>query len=77
MVDTITPCVHFVGFRDDAYNRAIKVWGRPHFVHRIWDRRTIGDIAPGDTVVFGRDKDWYRFVYNQPYEYTTNDSEHF
>jgi hypothetical protein len=30
---------HFVGFRDDRYNRAIRVFGRPDFVHRFWDRR--------------------------------------
>lgn len=74
---TITPCVHFVGFRDDAYNRAIRVFGRPHFVHRFWDARAIGDVAPGDTVVFGRDKDWKRFQTDTPTSFSFNDSEHF
>ena len=23
------PVVHFVGFRGDEYNRAVKVWGKP------------------------------------------------
>lgn len=76
-MDDIIPVVHFVGFRDDAYNRAIKIWGRPHFVHRYYDQRTIGDIAPGDTVVFGRDKDWQRFLDNRPAEHAFNDSEQF
>lgn len=58
----ITPCLHFVGFRDDAFNRAIAVFGPPAFVHRSWDRRAMADIAPGDTVVFARQKDWERHV---------------
>lgn len=73
----IIQAVHFVGFRDDAYLRAMKVFGRPDFVHRYYDKRTIGDIAPGDTVVFGRDKDWNRFLTNSPAEHSFNDSEHF
>jgi hypothetical protein len=43
---------HFVGFRDDRYNRAIRVFGRPDFVHRFWDRRARDEIAPGDRVIF-------------------------
>jgi hypothetical protein len=58
----VTPCLHFVGFRDDAYNRAVRVFGKPHFVHRSLDLRALTDIAPGDTVVFARDKDWDRLV---------------
>jgi hypothetical protein len=56
------PCLHFVGFRDDAYNRAVRVFGKPDFVHRFLDRRAMDDFAPGDTVVFGRAKDWDRLV---------------
>ena len=74
---SITPALHFVGFRGDSYTNAVKVFGRPDFVHRLWDVRAIGDIAPGDTVVFGRDKDWQRFLHNQPSEFAFNDSEHF
>ena len=43
---------HFVGFRDDRYWSAVKIWGRPAFIHIRWDRRAQRDIAPGDTVVF-------------------------
>ncbi len=72
------PCVHFVGFKDDAYNRAVKIFGRPDFVHRFWDKRAVGDVVPGiDTVVFGRQKDWDRFVNDQPSEFAFNDSEQF
>lgn len=32
--------VHFVGFRTgDQYHNAIKVFGRPDFIHRSWDVR--------------------------------------
>jgi hypothetical protein len=72
------PCVHFVGFRDGAsYHNAVKVFGLPDFIHRVWDCRAVGDVAPGDTVVFGRTKDWDRFVTNQPTVFSFNDSECF
>ena len=45
-------CVHFVGFRDDRYWSAVRVWGLPDFIHRHWDRRAAREIARGDTVVF-------------------------
>lgn len=48
----MTPCVHFVGFRDDRYWSAVKVWGSPHFIHRGWDRRALREIGEEDTVVF-------------------------
>lgn len=44
--------VHFVGFRDDRYWNAVKVWGRPDYFHYRWDRRARRDTAPGDVVVF-------------------------
>lgn len=46
------PCLHFVAFRDDAYLRACRVFGRPDFIHPRWDRRARREIADGDTVVF-------------------------
>lgn len=45
-------CVHFVGFKDDRYWNAVKVFGFPHFIHPGWDLRAQRDIAPGDVVVF-------------------------
>jgi hypothetical protein len=45
--------VHFVGFRGDEYTSAVKVFGKPDFVHYHFDRRAIADFAPGDIVVFG------------------------
>lgn len=48
------PIVHFVGFRGDEYNRAMRVWGRPHYVHIRWDRRAQRDIGEDDIVVFAK-----------------------
>lgn len=45
-------CVHFVGFRDDRYWAAVKIWGRPAVVHRVWDQRARREIAEDDVVVF-------------------------
>ena len=48
----LVPAVHFVGFRDDRYWNAVRVFGRPDYIHRGWDRRALREIADGDTVVF-------------------------
>lgn len=53
----IRPLVHFVGFRDDRYWNAVKVWGLPDYVHITWDCYADHDIAPGDIVVFANG-DW-------------------
>lgn len=45
-------CIHFVGFRDDRYWNAVRVFGRPHFIHRWWDKRARREIAPEDVIVF-------------------------
>ena len=45
--------VHFVGFRGDEYTSAVKVWGRPDFVHAWHDHRMYGDVGDGDIIVFG------------------------
>lgn len=52
MSDDIKPCLHFVAFRDDRYWSAVRIWGRPHFIHRGFDLRARRDIDPSDTVVF-------------------------
>lgn len=46
------PILHFVGFCDDRYHNAVRVWGKPDFHHRVYDRRAVADIAPGDVAVF-------------------------
>jgi hypothetical protein len=45
-------CVHFVGFRDDRFWNAVRVFGRPDFIHRRWDQRARREITSGDTIVF-------------------------
>lgn len=50
----IKPCIHFVGFRDDRYWNAVRVWGKPDFYHRGWDTRAKREIADCDTVVFAK-----------------------
>jgi len=38
--------VHFVGFRTDAqYSAAVRVFGKPDFIHLIHDYRMYGDIG--------------------------------
>ena len=46
--------VHFVGFRGDEYLTAVRVFGRPDFIHMGWDRRGQREIGDGDLVVFAR-----------------------
>ena len=43
---------HFVGFKDDRYTRAQRVFGRPDFVHRFWDERARAEVFEGDRVIF-------------------------
>ena len=44
--------VHFVGFRDDRYWSAVRIWGRPHMIHYRWDRRARREVGKQDLVVF-------------------------
>lgn len=44
--------IHFVGFRDDRYWNAVKVFGPPHFIHPGWDLRAQRDIDDNDLVIF-------------------------
>jgi hypothetical protein len=48
------PCLHFVGLRGDEYWRAVRVFGRPDFIHDAWDITAAAHAAPIDTVVFAR-----------------------
>ena len=47
--------LHFVGFRGEEYLSAIRVFGRPDFIHRGWDMRARREIADDDVVIFARD----------------------
>jgi hypothetical protein len=45
--------LHFVGFTDtDRYDRAVRHFGEPDFVHRSWDHRAASEIGPNDVAVF-------------------------
>ena len=44
--------VHFVGFKDNRYNTAVKVFGTPDFIHRLWDRRAVNEVTENDIVIF-------------------------
>ena len=46
--------VHFVGFRDDRFWNAVKVWGHPDFIHEAWDCYAAEDVADCDIVVFAQ-----------------------
>lgn len=45
-------CVHYVGFRDDRYLNAYRVFGGPAFIHRRWDQRAAREVSEDDIVVF-------------------------
>jgi hypothetical protein len=51
--------LHFIGFRGDEYNRAIRVFGPPDFIHMLHDHRMYGDVGPDDVLIFapGADPD--------------------
>jgi hypothetical protein len=68
----MTGRLHFVGFRDDRYWVALRVFGAPDFVHRYWDHRARLEAVPGDTVVFA-----YGTEQRECSRYSFDDSMHF
>lgn len=60
---------HFVGFKDERFWNAVKVFGRPDFIHRFWDFRATVEVVPGDRVIFAV-KDEHQPIN----EYTFDDS---
>lgn len=44
--------LHFVGFKDDRYWNALRVFGLPDFYHRVWDYRARQEVIAGDVAVF-------------------------
>ncbi|GJD45152.1 hypothetical protein AFCDBAGC_3021 [Methylobacterium cerastii] len=45
-------CVHYVGFKDDRYWNAVRIFGGPRVIHRRWDWFAVHDVGPDDLVVF-------------------------
>ena len=64
-----TPLVHFVGFRGEEYHNAVRAFGLPDVVHRVWDCRAQREIAAADTVVFAKGDDTW-----EPSQYNYDDS---
>ncbi|MEQ8308075.1 MAG: hypothetical protein RIA09_16190 [Hoeflea sp.] len=64
--------VHFVGFRGDEFNRAVRVFGQPDFIHNVWDKRAVAEVFEGDTVVLGP-----KGQTDQVFEFTYDDSSRF
>lgn len=46
--------MHFVRFTGDEYLRAIRVFGKPDFIHRHWDARAACEVCEGDVAVFAK-----------------------
>jgi hypothetical protein len=46
--------VHYVGFRDDRYWNAYRVFGGPRVIHRRWDFYATRDVGPDDVVIFAQ-----------------------
>lgn len=67
--------IHFVGFKDDRYWNAVKVWGLPDFYHRVWDVRAKQEAKPGDIIIFARAKDFDNI--DNPSKWTFDDSSIF
>lgn len=60
----LRPCIHFVAFRGEEYWSAVKVWGRPDFVHIGWDRRALREIGEDDIVIFAQGTERNAFPVN-------------
>jgi len=63
------PTLHFVGFKDDRWHSAVKVFGKPDFIHRRWDARAVCEVCEGDVVVFA-EGDEHSTVYQFAYDYS-------
>lgn len=49
----IKPAVHFVGFQKDReYWAAVKIWGKPGFIHQGNDTRLRLEIHDSDIVIY-------------------------
>ena len=48
----MTNALHFVGFKNDRFNTAVSVFGKPDFIHRFWDYRAVCEVQENDIVVF-------------------------
>jgi len=63
-------CIHFIGFKDDRYWNAVKVWGKPDFYHRYWDYRAQSMLSEGGKAIFAKGDE-----HAIPNIYSFNDSQ--
>lgn len=49
--------IHYVGFRDDRYWNAYRIFGGPRVIHRRWDFHATRDVGPDDVVIFAEGDD--------------------
>lgn len=63
---------HFIGFKKDEFNSAVKVWGVPDFFHRVWDVRARQEVVKGDVAIFA-----CGVFTDTPSPWTFNDSQVF
>ncbi len=64
--------LHFIGFRGQEYARAIRVFGKPDFIHVHFDARARDEIAPGDCAIFANKASPHKLE-----QYTRDDSAFF
>lgn len=50
--DQAPRCIHYVGFRDDRYWNAYRIFGGPRVIHRRWDFYATRDVGSDDVVIF-------------------------
>ena len=62
-------CTHFFGFRGDEYNRAVKIWGKPDFIHPVHDRRAYVEIDKDNDILIFANKERPDIISNYRREY--------
>lgn len=63
----IKQAVHFVGFRGREYISAVKIWGKPDFIHYVNDSRMRREMWEGDIVIFANGRE------SRPTDYNASD----
>ena len=49
--------IHFIGFRGYEYVSAVRVWGKPDFIHPVHDRRAYIEIdKENDILIFANNE---------------------
>lgn len=53
-----------MGFRGEEYWSAVKVFGKPHFIHKVYDDRVFTEVGEGDVVIFGPKYHYNKYVWD-------------